>query len=237
MTPNLTRISRVFDCDSANIGPIANLKAGGERAHKIAQFTYWSCHDTIRTQIVNWSQTCGVEMPGFGGKTGPLAMVRVFVWWNPLQQFGSGSEPDPEPTWEYGTVANTTGDVKAQVHLSQSHTDSRHQNRRHSHPKHQLIDLVTMRQLMYPKSNVCHLDMCIYIHLFPVLNFSIMMHMPRIARVIMMSIQICWLMKEHPLVSRLSAAWWLVLATGPGNPPAVWVWTAKMGRFRYRPVQ
>jgi len=29
----------------------------------------------------------------------------------------------------------------------------------------------------------------------------------------------------------------LVLATGPGNPPAVWVWPAKMGRFGSRTVQ
>ena len=26
---------------------------------------------------------------------------------NPLQQFGSGLEPHPEPTWEFGPVANT----------------------------------------------------------------------------------------------------------------------------------
>ena len=30
---------------------------------------------------------------------------------------------------------------------------------------------------------------------------------------------------------------WLVLATGPGIPPAVGVWTAKTGRFGSRPVQ
>ena len=29
----------------------------------------------------------------------------------------------------------------------------------------------------------------------------------------------------------------IVLATGPGNSPAVWVWTAKTGRFTSRPVQ
>jgi len=29
----------------------------------------------------------------------------------------------------------------------------------------------------------------------------------------------------------------LVLATGPGNPPAVWVWTAKTGRFDSGPGQ
>jgi len=43
----------------------------------------------------------------FGGKTSPIATVRVFVWQDPLQRFGPGSEPDPEPTQEFGTVANT----------------------------------------------------------------------------------------------------------------------------------
>jgi len=33
----------------------------------------------------------------FGGKTGPVATVRVFVWYSPLQRFGSGSNPNPEP--------------------------------------------------------------------------------------------------------------------------------------------
>ena len=49
---------RVFDRDSTNIGRILYLTAGGERAHNTAQLMYWSCHDTIRTQILNWSQTC-----------------------------------------------------------------------------------------------------------------------------------------------------------------------------------
>jgi len=29
---------------------------------------------------------------------------------NPLQRFGSGLEPDPEPTREFGPVANTSTD-------------------------------------------------------------------------------------------------------------------------------
>jgi len=33
----------------------------------------------------------------FGGRTGPMAKVRVFFWYDPLQWFGSGSNPDPEP--------------------------------------------------------------------------------------------------------------------------------------------
>jgi len=46
-----------FHSNSMNIGLIANLKAGGERAHKTAHFAYWSCHNTIRTQIHNWGQS------------------------------------------------------------------------------------------------------------------------------------------------------------------------------------
>jgi hypothetical protein len=38
-----------------------------------------------------------------------------------LQRFGSGSEPDPEPTREFGTVANTTGpDPRTPLSPSQS---------------------------------------------------------------------------------------------------------------------
>ena len=40
-----------------NISRIANLKAGGEWV-STAQSTYWSCHDTIRTQLLNWSEIC-----------------------------------------------------------------------------------------------------------------------------------------------------------------------------------
>jgi len=41
-----------------NVSRIANLKAGGERAPETAQSTYWSCYNTTRTQILNWSQSC-----------------------------------------------------------------------------------------------------------------------------------------------------------------------------------
>jgi len=34
---------------------------------------------------------------------------------NPLQQFGSGLEPDPEPTRESGPVANTTNDARWKI--------------------------------------------------------------------------------------------------------------------------
>ena len=59
------RKSRVFDSDSTNISRIAHLKAAGERAAKTAQSTCSSCHDTIRTQLLNWGQNGELEMPGF----------------------------------------------------------------------------------------------------------------------------------------------------------------------------
>jgi len=43
---------------STNTSQIANVKAGGERAANCAQSTYWSCYNTIRTQILNWNQSC-----------------------------------------------------------------------------------------------------------------------------------------------------------------------------------
>jgi hypothetical protein len=49
----------LFHSDSRNICRIANLSAGGEMVHKSAQFPYSPCHDTIRTQILNWTQRCG----------------------------------------------------------------------------------------------------------------------------------------------------------------------------------
>jgi hypothetical protein len=62
---DFNRNSRVLDSDSTNIGRIANLKAGGERAAKTAQSAYTSCHGTIRTQILNWSETSGLAKAGF----------------------------------------------------------------------------------------------------------------------------------------------------------------------------
>jgi len=104
-------------------------------------------------------------------------------------------------------IPRHAGDAKSRVQRIQSDSDSRHQHRRHIHPKCHLFHPATMRQLMSRKSEVYHPDMCIYIRLFPVLNFSILMHMPRIASAIKILIQICWLIKKHPLVSTLSAAW------------------------------
>jgi len=61
----LKRNWRVFDRDWTDTCRIANLKAGGERATKTAQSTFWSCCDTIRTQILNWSKKYWLLGSGF----------------------------------------------------------------------------------------------------------------------------------------------------------------------------
>jgi len=93
-----------------------------------------------------------------------------------------------------------TAGTKEQVHL--------YQNLRHHRLKRHLHHLETVRVLKIPKLKLCLPDICIYILLFPTHNFSILMYMQRIASPIKILFQICWLMKEHLRVSRLTAAWW-----------------------------
>jgi len=71
-----------------------------------------------------------------------------------------------------------------------------------------LMGFVTKIALKFPKLNVCHLDMCIHVLLFPKQDFSILMHMPRIASTRKIVFQICRLLTEHPLVSTRFEAWW-----------------------------
>jgi len=97
--------------------------------------------------------------------------------------------------------------ANAWVHLHRSNSDSRHQIRPHIRPGCRLCHLVWLRELMMPRSRVCHPDRCIYILLFPAFNFSILRHIPTIASTIKILIQICWLMKQHPLIITLSAVW------------------------------
>jgi len=61
---------------------------------------------------------------------------------NPLQQFGSGLEPDPEPTREFGPVANTT---PIPSHLSLSFSSSTllsPKNTKLSHRSHSLYAMI-----------------------------------------------------------------------------------------------
>jgi len=74
------------------------------------------------------------------------------------------------------------GDTKAQVHL--------HHDWRHWGPERHLRHPVIVRDVKAPKQKVCHLDMFIYILLFPALNFSIQIHTPWIASVRKILIQI-----------------------------------------------
>jgi hypothetical protein len=48
-----------------------------------------------------------------------------------------------------------------------------------------------IKELNVPKSMACHLNIVKSIPLFPKLNFSILIHIPRIASTIIISSQIC----------------------------------------------
>lgn len=85
-----------------NIGPIANLSEGGERADKTAQFTYWPCHDTIRTEILHWNQRCGncIFRTAVRFQPGQKPTVQCPVWVStPARQSGSGFWPGLELNW------------------------------------------------------------------------------------------------------------------------------------------
>jgi len=105
------------------------------------------------------------------------------------------------------SIQRHTGGTKEWVHLCPAITDSLHQNRHHLRLECHLCHPAIMRELKCPESTICHPDMCIYILLFPSFTVSIIMHMLRITSTIQIIIHICWLMKDHPLVSTLPAVW------------------------------
>ena len=100
-----------------------------------------------------------------------------------------------------------TGEAQVQVHLQSTDIHNRLQSRRHlcqpCHPP----QLATILEHNVPTWSISRLDILNDIHLIPVLNFPILMHLPRVARIIQILIQIRWLMKEHSLVSMLSVVW------------------------------
>jgi hypothetical protein len=55
-------------------------------------------HVMIRSQLkyLIGAKVVRLKCRVFGGKTGPMATVRVFVWQKPLPRFGSGPNPNPE---------------------------------------------------------------------------------------------------------------------------------------------
>jgi len=105
------------------------------------------------------------------------------------------------------TIHKHAGDAKEQVHLCATNADGRLQSRRHLCPERHPPQLVTLPERNASEFSICQPDMRIHIHLFPVLNYLLSMYLPRIASTIQISIQICCMMKEHPLVSTLSAVW------------------------------
>ena len=128
----------------------------------------------------------GAEYPGHNNVKAAIERHRAKLWDNQTDGFlpcHNGTAQNPQTRWRR----------KGTLQLHQNHSESRHQNRRHIYPKCHLFHPVTMRRRTYPKSKVCHPDMCIYILilLFPVCNLSILMHMPKIASVIKIIIQIC----------------------------------------------
>jgi len=110
-------------------------------------------------------------------------------------------------------IRRHAGDAQEQVHLYRNNADSRLQSWRHNWPECHLCPEchghhpVTLPELNVPKSSICWPDICMHIPVHPPLNFLHLMHMPRIASMIQILIQICWLMMEHPLVCTLSAVW------------------------------
>jgi len=92
------------------------------------------------------------------------------------------------------------GDTNDPAHLHPTDADIRLQNRCHLCPRCHPHKLVTIPLCNIPKSSICRPDMRIHIYLFPVLDFLLLKHLPRIASMIQILIQICWLMKEHPLL-------------------------------------
>jgi len=93
--------SRVFDSNPKNNDRITNLNSGGEIADKTGQSTYRSCHDTTRTQRLNWSSSCVVVITGFWRQTGPIAPLQVSGVVQPVAS-------DPEPNQEFAPVVKTT---------------------------------------------------------------------------------------------------------------------------------
>ena len=93
---NFAKNRPLFHSHSMNIRQIANRKAGGERAARTGHCTYWSCHDTIRTQILNCRQRCRNRKVGTavqfqpGRKTIGLCPVQVT---HPPRQCRSGFRP------------------------------------------------------------------------------------------------------------------------------------------------
>ena len=67
-------------------------------------------HVMIRSELkyLIGAKNLGLQWPGFEVEPGPNVTVEGFHVVKPLQRFGSGSNPNPEPFSRVQTVANTT---------------------------------------------------------------------------------------------------------------------------------
>jgi hypothetical protein len=75
-------ISAWYHSNSMNIDPIAHLRTGDEIRHQFANCTYSSCCYTIRTQIVNSSQSCRnckMELRS-GSNPSPIPVATPVSW-------------------------------------------------------------------------------------------------------------------------------------------------------------
>jgi len=100
------------------------------------------------------------------------------------------------------------GGAKRRVHLLPTDAYSGLQSWCHLCPDQYLPQPVTLSEFNIRILLICQPYMRIHKYLFPVLNLSLWMHVPSIASMIHILIKICWLMKEYPLVSTLSAVWY-----------------------------
>lgn len=97
------------------------------------------------------------------------------------------------------------GDSRQQAHLHPTNKDTKHQSGHHLWRNSRQPQLVTIPELYIPTSTIRRADMHIHIHIVPMLNCLLLVHLPRIASMIQIVSQIYWLLMEYPLVSTLSA--------------------------------
>ena len=123
-----------------------------------------------------------VEFPGHKNVKAAIERHPVMVYRNhtagchPCQ---NGTAKNPQTRWSANELPHV------------------HQNRQHLSPKghlrleRQLCHQVSLTDMNVMKSMVCHPSVCIYILPIQTLDFSIIMHMPRIASAIKILFQIC----------------------------------------------
>jgi len=70
-------------------------------------------HVTIRSELkyLIGAKIVDLKCRVFAGKTGPFPTVRVFGVVRPVATVRFRVEPDPEPTRDFGPVANTTTEL------------------------------------------------------------------------------------------------------------------------------